>query len=234
MKNNIHIKRLSSIIAVCVIFLSSCNIDHLWDKDYLFSYLEAQDGVFVHDCSDYTQWHFFSFAEGGIIGSCDAMDSTANEDWRQRTDWDLAFHRQNIKSNGGISGVGQGGIMEYAQAEFNFDAVLEAPEEGYITDVPDSVIYDMSQMMAGNIIYAKTGINPVTKNWAVLTDMMSGLWTYAQKAFIVRTATGKYAKIHLINFKSSEGASGTITMKYVYQSDGTINLNIAKNEEAED
>jgi hypothetical protein len=88
----------------------------------------------------------------------------------------------------------------------------------------------MSQMMSGQIGYAHTGVNPVTKNWAVLKDMMSGLWVYAEKVFVVRTADGKYAKVHLMNFKSDRGASGTVTMKYVYQSDGTINLDITKQE----
>ncbi|MDR1114914.1 MAG: HmuY family protein [Tannerella sp.] len=227
-KNTTRTTAGSGIFILCLLLLSSCDINQLWDKDHLFSYLEPQDGVFMYDCSDYTQWYFFSFEEGGIIGSCDAMDLPANEEWGKRTDWDLAFHRQNIKSNSGVSGDGSGGIMEYTQDEFDFDAVFEAPETGYIIDVPDSVIYDMSQMMSGKIGYAYTGVNPVTKNWAVLTDMMSGLWTYAAKTFIVRTATGNYAKIHLMNFKSDRGASGTVTMKYVYQADGTINLDINK------
>ena len=216
--------KLIGFLVLNVMFLSSC--DDLWDKDHLFTYTEPQDGVLVYDCTNYKLWHFFSFAEGEVIGSCDAMDSVAYAEWYNRTDWDLAFHRQNIKSNSGVSGVGQGGVMEYVQEEFDFDAVLEAPEEGYSVDVPDSVIYDMSQMMAGIILYAPSGVNEVTKDWAVLTDMMSGLWTYAQKVFIVRTGSGKYAKIHLMNFKDSDGGSGTVTMKYVYQADGTINLNV--------
>lgn len=218
-------------LAGLLFFFSSCDIDHLWDKDRFFTYLPAQDGVFVHDCSSYTDWHFFSFAQGEVIGSCDAKDSAANEEWRKRTDWDLAFHRQNIKSNSGTSGIGAGGIMEYPQTELNFDVITEAPEEGYLTDVPDSVIYDMSQMMLGIIGYAYTGVNQAPKDWAVLTDMMGGIWTYARKAFIVRTADGKYAKIHLMNFKSERGASGTVTMRYVYQPDGSVNLNVTAAEE---
>lgn len=225
-------KTLKLLIAGLLFLLPSCDIQHLWDKDYLFSYLEPQDGVFTHDCSSYTDWHFFSFAEGKIIGSCNAKDSLENENWRKRTDWDLAFHRQNIKSNSGVSGVGLGGIMEYKQELFDFDAIIEAPEDGYKTDVMDSVIYDMSQMMLGIIGYAYTGVDQETKGWAVLTDMMGGVWTYAEKAFIVRTADAKYAKIHLMNFKNERGASGTVTMRYVYQPDGTINLNITPNEES--
>jgi hypothetical protein len=211
---------------LCFTGLSACNIDRLWDKDYLFKIIEPQDGVFIYDCSSYTNWHFFSFNEGAVIGSCDAGDTEANEQWRQRTDWDLAFHRQNIKTNSGVSGIGSGGILKYSQETFNFDAVLEAPEDGYSTDAPDSIIYDMSQMMAGKIGYIYTGLAQPVKGWAVLTDMMNGVWTYVQSVFIVRTATGKYAKIYLRNFKNDIGASGTVTMQYVYQDDGTINLDI--------
>jgi hypothetical protein len=201
---------------------ASCDLNHLWDKDYLFEVTVPQDGVFVYDCSSYTDWHFFSFDRGEVIGSCDAQDSLAYEGWRIRTDWDMAFHRQNIKTNSGASGAGAGGMMEYKQNTFDFSAVSEAPEEGYLVDVADSVIYDMSQMAAGKIGYAYTGLSPVVKGWAVLTDMMGGVWSYAQKVFIVRTGTGKYAKIYLKNFKSDIGASGTITMEYVYQSNGSV------------
>ncbi|MDR3267982.1 MAG: HmuY family protein [Tannerella sp.] len=219
-----------TISILCMAGFCACEIDRLWDKDYLFEVVEPQDGVFIYDCSSYFDWQFFSFAEGGIIGSCDAKDSVANEEWRKRTDWDLAFHRQNIKTNSGVSGVGAGGVLKYPQEVFDFDAIMEAPEEGYLTDAPDSVIYDMSQMAAGNIGYAHTGLAQPLKGWAVLTDMMNGVWTYVQSAFIVRTADGKYAKVYLKNFKSDIGVSGTITMQYVYQSDGTINLDIKQSD----
>lgn len=224
------------VFTLLLFLFSSCDINHLWDKDFLFEpnvdpYQDGVSGVFVYDCTSYTDWHFFSFAEGKVIGSCDAMDALENESWRKRTDWDLAFHRQNIKSNSGVSGVGMGGIVEYKQDELDFDAVIEAPKEGYMVDVPDSVVYDMSQMMLGIVEYAPTGVNPETKDWAVLTDMMGSIWTYAKKVFVVRTADGKYAKIQLLNFKNNIGISGTVTMKYVYQADGSTNLNVTKDEE---
>ena len=229
---NKNIKFLATLVGILLLF-SSCNIDHIWNKDHLFSYLDPQDGILIHDCSDRKLWHFFSFEKGEVIGSCDAKDSVETERWHNRTDWDLAFHRQDVKSNSGVSGIGLGGIMVYNQDEFDFDAVLEAPEDGYKVDVMDSIVYDISNMMSGTIDYVYTGLNGETKDWAVLTDMMGGVWTYAKKAFIVRTGEGKYAKIHLMNFKGSEGASGTVTMKYVYQADGTTNLNVTKEENSE-
>lgn len=221
-------------IFILSILFTSCEIDKLWDKDFMFEITEPENGVFIYNCSSYTDWHFFSFEKGEVIGSCDANDSVANEAWKNRTDWDLAFHRQNIKTNSGVSGIGKGGILQYTQETFDFDAILEAPDEGYKTDVMDSVIYDMSQMMQGKIVYVHTGLAQPPRKWAVLTDMMNGVWTYMQCAFIVRTADGKYAKIHLKNFKNDIGTSGTVTMQYVYQSDGTINLNIKQVEQNEE
>ncbi|MDR2120922.1 MAG: HmuY family protein [Tannerella sp.] len=222
------LKRAALVVAVLT-GMAACRIDRLWDKDFMFETVEPQDGMFVYDCSSYTEWHFFSFAEGGVIGKCDAGDDAACDTWRKRTDWDLAFHRQNVKTNSGASGAGQGGILKYGQAVFDFDAVTEAPEEGYMTDTPDSIVYDMSRMTVGDIGYIRTGLAQPVKDWATLTDMMNSVWTYLQAVFVVRTADGKYARIYLRNFKNDIGVSGTITMQYVYQADGTINLDIKQN-----
>ena len=221
-----NLKKTFQSIALALLSLgclSSCD-----NKDDLFQKNEPKEGLAILDCTSYTRWNFFSFAKGDTIGSCDAGNETDYEAWSKRSDWDLAFHRQDVKTNSGESGKGKGGILEYnfnGQA-FDFDKVKTAPKDGYQTDVQDSIIYDMSQMMQGKIGYVHTGLAQPTKKWAVLTDMQNSKWEYAQKVFVVRTANGKYAKIYLKDFKSNAGASGTITMQYVYQSDGTDNLNI--------
>lgn len=192
------------------------------DKDYLFAPQDSESGDVQILSRDYTKWVFFSFEKGDTIGACDAMDSIAMQSWYERRDWDMAFHRQDIKTNSGVSGSGEGGVLAVEQEVFDFDAVREAPEDGYIVDVPDSVIYDMSQMMLGKIGYAYTGTTKVTDGWAVLTDMMSSLWEIKQKAYIVRTGTGKYAKIYLKRFQDDRGQSGLVTMQYSYQPDGSV------------
>jgi hypothetical protein len=223
--NMINLSKLTAMVIICTVCLSSCGDD----KDDLFKKKnEPKEGIAVLDCSSYQQWNFFSFAQGSLIGTCDAGNEADYEAWSKRADWDLAFHRQDVKTNSGASGVGKGGILEYnfnGQA-FDFDAVKEVPETGYQADEQDSVIYDMSQMMQGVIGYAKTGLSQPPKKWAVLTDMMNSKWEYAQKVFIIRTADAKYAKIYLKDFKNDLGVSGTITMQYVYQSDGTTDLEI--------
>ena len=151
-----NIKKTFQSVALAVLglgWLSSCE-----DKDNLFQKSEPKEGLAILDCTSYTQWNFFSFAKGEIVGSCDAGNEADNEAWRDRTDWDLAFHRQDVKTNSGKSGNGKGGILEYdfnGQA-FDFERVKTAPKGGYQTDVQDSIIYDMSQMMQGKIGYVHT------------------------------------------------------------------------------
>jgi hypothetical protein len=208
-----NIKHTLTIALLSLSFLFSCD-----NKDDLFKKEEPKEGLAVLDCSSYTQWNFFSFSKGEIIGKCEVNNSSEYDSWASRTDWDIAFHRQDIKTNSGASGKGNGGIIEYdfKGETFNFESVKYAPADGYSVDIPDSVIFDMSKMMEGIIGYANTGLAQPPKKWAVLTDMMNSKWEYVQKVFIVRTADKKYAKIYLKNFKSDTGASGTVTMQYTY------------------
>jgi hypothetical protein len=213
-------------IAVAVLGMAclfSCD-----NKDDLFQKSEPREGLAILDCSNYARWKFFSFSQGDTLGGCDAGNEADYEAWSKRTDWDLAFHRQDVKTNSGASGTGKGGILEYNfnGQSFDFEAVTTAPQDNYSIDVQDSIIYDMSRMMQGEIGYAHTGLAQPPKKWAVLEDMENSKWVYAQKIFVVRTADGKYAKIYLKNFKNNEGFSGHITMQYVYQSDGTTDLDI--------
>ncbi|MDR0834124.1 MAG: HmuY family protein [Candidatus Symbiothrix sp.] len=207
-----HCRAIAVVCALLGWGLTSCNKDYLFDDG-----LVPKSGTpLVVDCSSYTHWYFFSFEEGKIIGSCDAGDAVAGAQWRTRTDWDLAFHRQNIQTNSGVSGVGEGGILKLEQPKFDFDAVTVAPADGYQTDVADSIVYDMSQMVLGEIGYVQAGLAQPVKNWATLHNMMASDWRYEQSVFIVRTAEKQYAKIRLWNFKNEKGESGTISMQYVY------------------
>jgi hypothetical protein len=227
--NNLNIK-LTAICLVCAACLQSCD-----NKDDLFKKNEPKEGLAVLDCSSYTQWNFFSLSKGELVGSCDAGNADEYESWRNRLDWDLAFHRQDVKTNSGASGIGKGGILlgrDFGDNPVDFDAVTEAPTDGYEVDLfeENAIIYDMSKMMEGIIGYQNTGLAQPPKRWAVLVDMMNSKWEYVNKVFIVRTANGKYAKVYFKDFKSAAGASGTITMQYVYQSDGSGNLDMEKNE----
>lgn len=166
---------------------------------------------------DYTIWHYFSF-ENGIIGTGSA-DPTEPDDaeWKARTDWDLAFHYKDVRTNSGKSGDGQGGMLEATQTDFTL--VTEAPTSGYTVDGD----LDIRLTPAMPPVYVTSTANSVCDDWATY-DHDEHAWVFVEKVFIVKTADGKYAKIWLKSFLDDEDNSGTITMEYAYQSDGSTNL----------
>jgi hypothetical protein len=167
---------------------------------------------------DYTLWHYFSFEADSVVGTGSADPDNADDAaWKQRTDWDIAFHRYNVRTNSGTSGIGNGGMLE--ASETVFDNVLEAPTSGYTAD--DSI--DIYLTAAMPPVSATTTGNTVCEGWASYNHA-EGAWVFAEKVFIVRTAKGKYAKIWLKSFLDDEDVSGTVTMDYAYQTDGSTSL----------
>ena len=57
------------------------------------------DTLIVVDASDYNEWVYFSLETFEVVSISEPANSL---------DWDLAFQRKHIKTNGGLSGIGYG------------------------------------------------------------------------------------------------------------------------------
>jgi hypothetical protein len=175
----------------------------------------------------YDKWTYFSFEKGTVVGSFDV------EQKRESLDWDIAFHRWDIRLNCGKSGSGKGGalLVDGKVAKTGWDALTEAPENGYEVDGTLEVTKKMAQM--GKPEKATVGAsNVITGNmmkkgtWMTMSYMGQGVRTYeySNQIFVVKTADGKYVKVWLKAYtKLVEGSKkgGYITMKYAYQPDGS-------------
>ncbi|MCB2407320.1 HmuY family protein [Hymenobacter lucidus] len=145
---------------------------------------------------------FFSLAEGKEVPYTDSAS----------TKWDLAFRGTTILTNGGTSGPGQGG----AQVKTGLFAELTtAPDAGYAQDAA-----------TGKAI--PTGSGNGWYSYNATTHIISPI---AGRVVVVRTATGKYAKLEVTNYYKDAPAtptettpSGYYTFRYVYQPDGSKNL----------
>jgi len=167
---------------------------------------------------DYTVWHYFSFSQDKVIGTGSADPANGDDAaWKQRTDWDIAFHYKDIRTNSGKSGIGQGGMLEASSSVFA--DVLEAPATGYTVD--DSLYIRLSAAMPP--VYTSSTGSSVCLDWARYNHGERA-WVFAEKVFIVKTADGKYAKIWLKSFLDDADVPGTITMDYAYQADGSTSL----------
>ena len=65
------------------------------------------------------------------VGSCELSDTIAQRQWAERLDWDLAICDGMIRTNGGDSGCGQGGI---AVSEQDFDTTDATQPASLMTD----------------------------------------------------------------------------------------------------
>lgn len=91
----------------------------------------VQDEMTISGLSS-TQWTYFSFDTGEVVGQSTFLSEEEDNEWSQRLDWDFAICGDYFKTNGGDSGQGLGGIQrDYTS---NFLTLLEAPLEGYLID----------------------------------------------------------------------------------------------------
>ena len=75
------------------------------------------------DASDEQKWVYFSFEKGTTV-------EVTNP--RTTDNWDIAFNRLSIRTNGGVSGSGEAEVVNTNSKDFA--AVTKAPAEGYEKD----------------------------------------------------------------------------------------------------
>lgn len=118
-------------------------------------------------------------------------------------EWDLAFRRSKVISNGGASSkLGKGGLIDLGP--IGFDTVTEVPRENYVVDV---------------------STRTDTENPALMKPYNYNYFTHKLKAkknvYAARTADNKFAKFQFLNFYCDNKEVGCVTIRFVYQDNGT-------------
>lgn len=83
------------------------------------------------DARSYEGWVYFSFESGSEV----EIDT---ENFSESLEWDIAFHRNDVRLNCGESGNGLGGA--YTTDKTNLSEVFTAPESGYVVDGMKSIM----------------------------------------------------------------------------------------------
>ena len=167
--------------------------------------IESQE--FVVTATGSTTWKYFSFAKNDTVIVADPLNST---------EWDLAFQRYRIKTNGGKSGSGKGSVANsYKKGQTGFDALKVVPDTATFT-ADDSFTIAVQQG------YATYIVNPEIYSWFTIELAAQGTQIVPTDfIYIVKTNDGKYAKVWLKSYYSATNASGHITFQYKYQPDGS-------------
>ena len=117
---------------------------------------------------------------------------------------DLAFRRYEIIANGGPSFAGGAGVADLG--EVAFADVREVPASGY-------------QVTEGNA----DPRHPAFARW-YRYGYFSHLLSPKPRVWAVRTADGRYAKLEIVSYYCPESRPGCVTFRYVYQGDGSRNV----------
>jgi hypothetical protein len=152
---------------------------------------------------------FYSFESNSIVPNSDSNS----------TKWDIGVRGSTIITNGGTSGPGTAGAFVYVGT---FDDLTAVPADSTfkVDAAPNFAI------TAGS-----------NKGWYLYTPQTNLLTPLPGRVLVFRTATGKYAKVEILNYyKGGTTPAATdpdavkiftqryYTFKFAYQADGTKNF----------
>lgn len=168
------------------------------------------------NASDEQKWVYFSFQTGTTVEVTNPK-TTDN--------WDIAFNRYNIRTNGGVSGIGEAEVVNTNSKDFA--AVTKAPAEGYEKD-KEVTEYGRPRPGQTQPSVTKSEKNPVisgtvnkqdSKGWYNYTPPKQGENTphfeITKYVYVLKTAKGgKYVKIQLTGYTNDKNETGYITFSY--------------------
>ncbi|MGC4022436.1 MAG: HmuY family protein [Cyclobacteriaceae bacterium] len=159
---------------------------------------------------------FFSFSTGAVVANSDSAT----------TKWDIGFNRTTIIVNAGTSGPGAGGALIQTGT---FSDITTAPDSGYKTDdVSTTAAYFASQTPNTNFAIP-TGSDAAWYHYDATAHTITPI---AGKVLVIKTATGKYAKLEILSFYKGAPATPNAytdldsyyTFRYNYQASGSKSL----------
>lgn len=122
--------------------------------------------------------------------------------------WDIGFRGTKIIVNGGTDRIGDGGAQLVSG---EFANLTSAPEDGYVSDNGSTLA--------------------IPETWYTYNPTSRVITPNAGTVFMIRTASGKYAKMEILNYyldapasPTSNDASRYYTFQYVYQKSGSRNF----------
>lgn len=167
-------------------------------------------GVLSVDASEYDRWMYINFHTltlDSMTIDLDLDDPLAEEP----TDWDIAVHRYDARTNGGAA-------METVYT--SLEMLLQdgdMPEGDFVEDQADSVYVDMSQVMSGVLGYLYCTVNRELSKWMeVDLTVLPPAYTLSGRVYLVRFSDETLCALKLSNYKDDNGNTCRLTIDYVY------------------
>lgn len=203
----IHSETLFAIIGVAAICFSACDDDS--KKKVVPTSLYHFENV---KATSYTDWVYVNLHQKDTV-------TLGYQDVNYPAGWDFAIHRYDVKTNGG-------GAIETAYddiAKFLSDvesgSFPQPLASSYAGDVQDSIIVDLSHMMAGKVVYAHTSLNTELGKWLNLDlSTMPPVYTSSGKVYLLMMKDETVAAIKFTGYSNPQlyNMKGYISFDYLY------------------
>ena len=158
----------------------------------------------------YNYWYDV-FGEG--ISKYELRSSYPTEKQPEPDHWDIAIHRNNVRTNGGA--VFQTNLSDI-NAIGNSSAYSTLPFiEDEWNEIDVWAVQD--QMLSGIVGNQRIKINAELGKWLTMKiPPMPPAFVHNGNVFIVRLSNGTYAALRLKNYKTSDGRNCGMTIEYRY------------------
>lgn len=207
-------KRLFTLAAVAVALLITAGLTSCSKENNEKEAPQIQEASIK--TSDYTTWTYFSF-EKGVIGTY----TEDGFDYKNRLDWDLAFHRWDVRTNGGLSGKGAGGAVKSAYGTLDVNtwgSVLPSAAD-FVTDKLIKTYMNAPHMSDDATGDQRVEVPANTELGQWLTVTMTSIpptYKMADNVFLVKAANGKLAAVKFTNYMNAKAEKGYAVFEYVY------------------
>ena len=194
---------------------SALNYDSNATSDNGSCYYYTLD-IDIIDARDYYNWVYFSFSSGQEVTISNPEDSDA---------WDIAFKRNNIKTNGGDSGNGEVCAIVDDTKTWTNDSFYSSEQISDGACQTDELIAGDTSTSVG--CYSPEGYDPANPNddhqfidciknpaldqWGAFDGLNFIVENYQ---FFVRRLDGNYVKLWLMSYEDANDKAGYIFMTY--------------------
>lgn len=194
-------KRQWIVFALLVFVLASCKKeDENKDENDTNSPTSVSKVIDVH--ADLLNWKYFSFATGNEV-VVSAFDSSLT--------WDLGIRYESFRTNGGASGIGNGGVYDLGAVDFASVTLASIANQTIVADDSIQVIATMTPT------WAKV---PGTLSMEAMFASPAGppphTYTPNNHVYVIKTANGKHVKFLGTSFFNDLGAEGYLNFKYQF------------------
>ena len=182
-------------------------------------YYQDADPEFVKtidlDVSNPRMWTYLNFDENGVIqlmetaeyaGETQEIVSEEDAMWKEIPDWDFALHLNNIRTNSGFSGNGNGGLYVHEGIDW-FLKKDELASMPFTTDEMSKMVINMDEM-------PPLMVDASMKNVELFQNLGMGNFNPLDKVFVVKCVEDKYAILRFARYNDYAGNSGKMRLKY--------------------